>query len=63
MACKIQGCEAARAKWPRVAIGKANVIVAENRNPRLIIDPSVSGVNGAALIPAWVRGYSPSFSR
>ena len=43
--------EAARAKWPRVAIGKANVIVAENRNPRLIIDPSISGVNGAALIP------------
>ena len=43
--------EAARARWPRVAIGKANVIVAEHRNPRLIIDPSVSGVNGAALIP------------
>ena len=43
--------EAARAKWSRVAIGKANVIVSENRSPRLIIDPSVSGVNGAALIP------------
>ena len=43
--------ELARAKWPRVAIGKANVIVAENRNPRLIIDPSISGINGAALIP------------
>ena len=43
--------EAARARWPRVAIGKANVIVSENRSPRLIIDPSVSGVNGAALIP------------
>ena len=59
--------EAARAKWPRVAIGKANVIVAENRNPRLIIDPSISGVNGAALIPetlhvAGFRGYSVGFS-
>ena len=55
--------EAARARWPHVAIGKANVVVAENRNPRLIIDPSISGVNGAAKIPenvhvAGVWGYT-----
>ena len=48
---ELPSLEAARARWPCVAIGKANVIVSENRSPRLIIDPSVSGVNGAALIP------------
>ena len=48
---ELPSLEAAQARWPKVAIGKANVIVSENRNPRLIIDPSVSGVNGACMIP------------
>ena len=43
-------CEA-KARWPQVAVGKVNIITAPGRKPRLIMDPSVSGVNAAVRIP------------
>ena len=48
---ELPSLEAAQARWSRVAIGKANIIKAEGKSPRLIIDPSVSRVNGACVIP------------
>ncbi|CAE7038940.1 unnamed protein product [Symbiodinium sp. CCMP2592] len=48
---ELPSLEAARARWARVAIGKANIIKSEGKSPRLIIDPSVSGTNGACVIP------------
>ena len=41
----------ARRRWPRVAVGKANIVKARGRKPRLIIDPTVSGTNPACVIP------------
>ena len=38
--------QAAKERWAQVAVGKANVIQAPGRKPRLIIDPTVSGVTG-----------------
>ncbi|CAE7277481.1 unnamed protein product [Symbiodinium sp. CCMP2592] len=43
--------EEAQKKWSRIAIGKVNVIKSPNRKPRLIVDPSVSGVNPSCHIP------------
>ena len=43
--------QAAKERWAQVAIGKANVVQAPGKRPRLIIDPTVSGVNPACLIP------------
>ena len=41
----------AQARWPRVAVGKVNLIKSPNRSPRLIVDPSISGVNPSCHLP------------
>ena len=41
----------ARRRWPRVAVGKANIVMAPGRKSRLIIDPIVSGTNPACVMP------------
>ncbi|CAE7267110.1 unnamed protein product [Symbiodinium sp. CCMP2592] len=43
--------EEAQAKWSRVAVGKVNVVKSGSRDPRLIVDPSVSGVNPSCHLP------------
>ena len=43
--------EARKLLWPRLAIGKLNIVHNAGRDPRLIIDPSVSGTNAACQIP------------
>ena len=47
----VDSLEEARRRWPRVAVGKANIVQAVGRKPRLIIDPTVSGANPARAIP------------
>ena len=41
----------AQQRWPQIAVGKANIVQAVGRKPRLIIDPTVSGTNPACTIP------------
>ncbi|CAE7223898.1 unnamed protein product [Symbiodinium sp. CCMP2592] len=43
--------ESAKAKWDRVAVGKVNVVKSFSRDPRLIVDPTVSGVNPSCHLP------------
>ena len=42
----------ARARWPLgVALGKLGIAFADNRAPRLVLDNSICGTNGACWIP------------
>ena len=41
----------AQARWPQVAVGKVNIVQAPGKKPRLILDPTISGVNAALDIP------------
>ena len=47
----VDSLDEARRRWPRVAVGKANIVKAPGRKPRLIVDPTVSGANPACVIP------------
>ena len=45
--------EQAKAHWPRgIAIGKLNLVRAENRDPRLVLDSTICGVNPGSMPPA-----------
>ncbi|CAE7409021.1 unnamed protein product, partial [Symbiodinium sp. KB8] len=47
--------EDAALQWPKgTAIGKLNVVMAEGRDPRLVLDSSVCGLNQAVHIPGHV---------
>ncbi|CAE7835831.1 unnamed protein product [Symbiodinium sp. CCMP2592] len=43
--------EEARSRWPEVAVGKLNVVIVPDKNPRLTVDETISGVNPACHIP------------
>ena len=43
--------EEARKRWQDIAIGKMNVVLVPDKNPRLIVDETVSGVNPGCMIP------------
>ena len=40
----------AEKRWDKVAVGKLNIVQADSKKPRLVIDPSISGTNGACII-------------
>ena len=48
---EVPDLQTAQDRWPQLAIGKANIVHALGRDPRLIIDPTVSGLNPACHIP------------
>ncbi|CAE7251085.1 unnamed protein product [Symbiodinium sp. CCMP2592] len=50
--------EEARSRWPEVAVGKLNVVIVPDKNPRLTVDETISGVNPACHIPERDRGLS-----
>ena len=43
--------EEARIRWKEIAIGKMNVVLVPDKNPRLTVDATVSGVNQGCVIP------------
>ena len=43
--------EEAKRRFPLVAVGKMNIVHSEGRDPRLVIDSSICGTNGACYIP------------
>ncbi|CAE7855429.1 gag-pol, partial [Symbiodinium necroappetens] len=43
--------EEARRRWEHVAVGKLNVVIVPEKNPRLTVDETISGVNPACSIP------------
>ena len=43
--------EEARTRWKDIAIGKMNVVIVLDKNPRLTVDETVSGVNPGCMIP------------
>ena len=43
--------EEARIRWKEIAIGKMNVLLVPDKNPRLTVDATVSGVNQGCVIP------------
>ena len=53
---KFMGSESqARQRWPNgTAIGKLNIVMAEGRDPRLVLDSSVCGLNLAVHLPEHV---------
>ena len=49
------GRAAAEAKWPqRTAIGKLNIVIAEGRDPRLVLDNTICNANTLCRIPEHV---------
>ena len=49
------GREAAMARWPqRTAIGKLNIVTAEGRDPRLVLDSTICNANTLCRIPEHV---------
>ncbi|CAE7469933.1 unnamed protein product, partial [Symbiodinium necroappetens] len=43
--------EEARCRWEHVAVGKLNVVIVPDKNPRLTVDETISGVNPSCCIP------------
>ena len=43
--------EEARRRWEHVAVGKLNVVIVPEKNPRLTVDETISGVNPSCSIP------------
>ena len=49
------GREAAEARWPqRAAIGKLNIVTAEGRDPRLVLDSAICNANTLCRLPEHV---------
>eukprot|EP00439_Symbiodinium_sp_Y106_P078054 s483_g16.t2 len=43
--------EEARNRWKEIAIGKMNVVIVPDKNPRLTVDETVSGGNPGYMLP------------
>ena len=43
--------EEARRRWEHVAVGKLNVVIVPDKNPRLTVDETISGVNPSCCTP------------
>ena len=49
---EIPDLQSAEARWPLgIALGKLGVVHADNRDPRLVLDSTICGMNGRCFIP------------
>ena len=49
---EIPSISAAQSRWPKgIALGKLGVVCADNRDPRLVLDSTICGMNGRCHLP------------